>query len=294
MITLHKSKYRESNELKFVSDDGLFVYQNFDLKIKEMRETSWKWIVDSSSLPEKMFQLFRRHVKNLSETKSELIFIDIGAAEGAFSCSVIEYFKNFNITLFEPDYPRLCVCIENLKTYLNKHEIDESDVDIDIYEHIVSDGEKETELLRHYTCLKQGGHAGSSRLFKADREDRLATDLEFEATKLDNFIDSYNKVDIIKIDVEGAEIKVLKGANKFIDKFKPIIYLEIHGDEENGSITLEQVKEVFDEYDTDYRFKFIEAHHHHRLAYTTVEVGIQKKIKVPFLDYYLLSPIREK
>tara|TARA_A100001388_G_C28751868_1_gene492640 strand:+ start:507 stop:1346 length:840 start_codon:yes stop_codon:yes gene_type:complete len=33
---------------------------------------------------------------------------------------------------------------------------------------------------------------------------------------------------IIKIDVEGAEINVLKGSRKIIEKYKPLIYLSIH------------------------------------------------------------------
>ena len=36
------------------------------------------------------------------------------------------------------------------------------------------------------------------------------------------------KPDIIKIDVEGAEINVLLGAKKSIKKFKPVIYLSVH------------------------------------------------------------------
>ena len=33
---------------------------------------------------------------------------------------------------------------------------------------------------------------------------------------------------VVKIDVEGAENMVLEGGRKFIDKFKPVILVEIH------------------------------------------------------------------
>lgn len=44
---------------------------------------------------------------------------------------------------------------------------------------------------------------------------------------LDYIIDIFENVSIIKIDVEGFEYQVLKGAEKFLKKFKPIIVIEI-------------------------------------------------------------------
>lgn len=35
------------------------------------------------------------------------------------------------------------------------------------------------------------------------------------------------KLDLVKIDVEGAEVNVLKGMNNLINKFKPVIFIEI-------------------------------------------------------------------
>ena len=54
--------------------------------------------------------------------------------------------------------------------------------------------------------------------------------LKVKAIPLDKFIEKNNikKVDIIKIDVEGAEIKVLKGMMETIRKFKPKIFIEIN------------------------------------------------------------------
>ena len=44
---------------------------------------------------------------------------------------------------------------------------------------------------------------------------------------LDFIIDIFENVSVIKIDVEGFEIQVLKGAEKFLNKFKPAIAIEI-------------------------------------------------------------------
>lgn len=48
-------------------------------------------------------------------------------------------------------------------------------------------------------------------------------------TSLDSFCDKGKMLpEVIKIDVEGAEIEVLKGAKHIINKCKPIIFLSIH------------------------------------------------------------------
>lgn len=57
-----------------------------------------------------------------------------------------------------------------------------------------------------------------------------AGDLEIDVTALDTFIEEnkVNKVDIIKMDVEGAELKALKGAADTIRKFKPILAICVY------------------------------------------------------------------
>lgn len=50
-------------------------------------------------------------------------------------------------------------------------------------------------------------------------------------TKLDNCLDSTEPVSFIKIDVEGAEESVIKGANKTISRNLPLIFCEAHGNE---------------------------------------------------------------
>lgn len=46
---------------------------------------------------------------------------------------------------------------------------------------------------------------------------------------LDNFTDQnkINKIDLIKLVVEGYEMKVLKGCQRVIYKFRPILYIEL-------------------------------------------------------------------
>lgn len=265
MINLHKSIFRD-RYLELFSKDSI------EIKKEENRNASKSWINEYSSFPEKMYVVFERLLKRKSEKQDSLVFFDVGAAEGCYSCSVVKHFNSGTIVSFEPELPRLEVFIENLSAYIDRFNKREDDFNIQIYEKLVTSGDEETLSLRHFVCPKTGGGAGSSSIVKFDRPGRLYVDVEFETAKLDDFINDYEKVDIIKIDVEGAEIDVLKGAKKFFDKFKPICFLEIHGAAQNGSIKVEDAKEIVDTYNTEYEFTCIETH------------------RAPELSYYLMKP----
>jgi FkbM family methyltransferase len=60
--------------------------------------------------------------------------------------------------------------------------------------------------------------------------------IKVKAKKLDDFVKKHkiNKVDFIKIDVEGMEYEVLKGSIETIRKYKPIIYYETRLEFEMG------------------------------------------------------------
>jgi FkbM family methyltransferase len=52
---------------------------------------------------------------------------------------------------------------------------------------------------------------------------------EIELFRLDDYVRDLNleKIDVIKIDVEGSELAVLKGAIEVLKKFRPLIFLEV-------------------------------------------------------------------
>ena len=54
-------------------------------------------------------------------------------------------------------------------------------------------------------------------------------DIKLKSEKLDSF--SFERVDLLKIDVEGFEMEVLKGAENTIRQFKPRIIIETHSKE---------------------------------------------------------------
>lgn len=264
MIKLHKSKFRDSYTEKITKE-------SIELIKQEARTASKTWSPENNSFPEKMYFVFNRLLEKRSETQDEIVFFDVGAAEGCYSCGIVKNFQKGTIVSFEPELPRLEIFMQNLTNYMDRFDRKQDNFDIQIYEKLVTSGESGTMTMRHFICPNTGGGAGSSSVIKFDRPNRICVDVEYESVKLDDFVDHYERVDIIKIDVEGAEVEVLKGARQFFNKFKPIVFLEIHSSPQNGSITLEQVKEIFDTYDMQYEFVCIEIHPAPQLSYYLVK-----------------------
>jgi FkbM family methyltransferase len=70
---------------------------------------------------------------------------------------------------------------------------------------------------------------------------------------LDSLFESEQKIDYIRMDVEGFEIEIIKGMHKILDKFKPTLFIEIHLD----ILGYEKVKRFLEEikslgYDSKY------------------------------------------
>jgi len=267
MIKLHESLFRTQYY-------ELFSKESIEFKKNENRIASKAWKIQDNQFPEKMYFVFSKFLERKSRIQDEIVFFDVGAAEGCYTCSVIENFERCTIVSFEPELPRLEIFIENLSDYIDKFKREQDNIKIEIHEKLVTDATTKTLSLRHFICPNTGGGAGSSSIVKFDRPNRIAIDVEYETTKLDDFIYEHDNVDIVKIDVEGAEQAVFRGARQFFDKFKPIVFLEIHGAAQNGSVTIESIKEIVGSYDVDYEFRHIETH------------------ASPQLSYYLMKPNR--
>jgi FkbM family methyltransferase len=92
-------------------------------------------------------------------------------------------------------------------------------------------GESEGKTIIHYNP-KQSGLTSIVNEFDND-----SVSEEITITTLDKFSGNFpGRVSFLKIDTEGYEPKVLKGAKSFIEKHRPTIYIELGGDYQNSSV----------------------------------------------------------
>ena len=68
-------------------------------------------------------------------------------------------------------------------------------------------------------------NTGMDRLVAVNSEESLGKDVE--VVRLDDELASLDRIDLIKIDTEGFEFEVLKGASSILEKFKPKLFVEL-------------------------------------------------------------------
>jgi FkbM family methyltransferase len=149
--------------------------------------------------------------------KPGAVMIDIGANIGQTAMNfAIRGGNNSVVYAFEPDPVNYSKAIENLKknSFKNIH-----------YFNIGLGAENEELSLKINSPLNRGGN-------RIDRGNSTNS-VVIKIRKLDDVLEEekVKKTDLIKIDVEGFEFEVLKGARKTIMRDKPVLYVEI--DENN-------------------------------------------------------------
>ena len=132
------------------------------------------------------------------------IVLDIGANIGNHSVYLAAH--NIKVLSFEPN-PKLCKIIkENIK-------INHFENKIKLFECGISDTNHKANLSKENRT-----NYGSMSLIKNNQG-------EIECKSIDSF-NFEEKISLIKIDVEGMELSVLKGAKQTLIKNKPTLYLE--------------------------------------------------------------------
>lgn len=148
--------------------------------------------------------------------------IDVGANMGEISLRFAQQFPNARILSFEP-HP---VTFKKLKTNWNKNAFK----NITLLN--LGLGSQTGEV---YFEERSNGNLGMNRV-TADREKSAH---QIHITTLDLFFQENNLSDasIIKIDVEGYEHEVLKGARNLLNQYKPLLFIELDNDNliEQGS-----------------------------------------------------------
>ena len=165
--------------------------------------------------------------KNLNK-KNKLNIVDVGINDGLSTSFFFIFFKNSNIYAFEP-----------LKIKNNKfHKINNNK--IKLYNIGLGKKNKNTYLnipfynifgLKIYMSAYSTVSESFDKIYNINKS--LKTFIFYKKISKERKkikikkLDNYNlKVDIIKLDVEGFEDKVIEGSRKTIKKNKPLLYIE--------------------------------------------------------------------
>ena len=141
-------------------------------------------------------------------TNKNLNSLDVGAYKGVYTYFISKYSKN--VYAFEPNPKSYKI----LKKTVNKN--------VKVLPYALSDKSSSDFLKIPKGKKGYSNQGGSIRDVKLDKN---FGKLKIETKKIDDL--KLKNIGFIKIDAEGVEIKVLKGAKKLIKKYKPTLLIEI-------------------------------------------------------------------
>ena len=153
--------------------------------------------------------------------KPDTVFVDIGANHGEFTLFAAKRAREGQVYSFEPSSKVFSRLVRNIS--LNGFDSRVRAFNLGLGE---SSGVRQlytdTSKFRDNTF-----HEGLSNLYKPEGEHIVSENIR--VASLDEVYNDNNllKPSIIKIDVEGAELAVLKGSRSVITRFKPVIIMEV-------------------------------------------------------------------
>lgn len=143
----------------------------------------------------------------LSYLKEGYVMLDIGANMGVYSLvSSKKIGDKGKIIAFEPDS-------ENLKIFkksINKNRFN----NITVFPFAVSD--KNEKIFFEKNTFNSGNH-------QIRKEKSNVSQKSIDAIKLDDFLKDEKKIDIIKIDIQGAEYFAFNGMKEIVEKFPNLL-----------------------------------------------------------------------
>ena len=176
------------------------------------------------SCPELALGTYEVPIQNIftQHLKSGDVFYDIGANVGFFSIIAAKLVGDTGkVYAFEPGK-------ENAQSIRHNAQLN-SFSQIEVIEKAVSNTSGEGQLL---LAEYSGGHA----LATADAPPDLAGEVTVDLVSIDDLI-AQNKIEppnFVKVDVEGAELDVLKGMRETIKTHKPTIIYEVDDGDRTG------------------------------------------------------------
>ena len=143
-------------------------------------------------------------------------FVDVGANAGFYSLSLAILNPEVKTISIEPNAEVAAILAKNI-------EINNLDKRITIVNSAVGSNVEESRTL---FIPKITGTGGGS-LNNLHPEEGKPITKEIKVDTLDNLISNMEPMDLMKIDVEGFEFEVIKGSENLIEKWHPIIFVEL-------------------------------------------------------------------
>lgn len=218
------------NDFKYDIETNINKYEElyeklYDKKSKKCLQDiiNFRYNMDYKFLKDYSLNLGNQYFEEFIDISNCYNFVDCGAFDGQTSMNFIEKNPNYsNAYVFEPSKSSYFKCLDNLTKYKN----------INLFNCGVYN--KNTDLI--FDSQK-----GSASKIDSSGVDKI------KCVKIDDAIKQ--KVDFIKMDVEGAEYEALLGAKKIIQSYKPKLAICVYHNQEH----FWKIPELILSYKQDYK-----------------------------------------
>ncbi len=148
--------------------------------------------------------------------KNAKLVVDVGTNNGWLLMNISRIIKSNNgfVYGFEPHPDTFARCMNNI----GKSNISNCKV------FNMGCGESESEMVM---TVENESNSGRNRIDINANRSLSNKAVNIKITTLDKLLSSIGKIDLIKIDVEGFELQVLKGSDIILKQHKPVIFMEV-------------------------------------------------------------------
>jgi FkbM family methyltransferase len=143
-------------------------------------------------------------------------FVDVGAFQGTWTVQLAPYYNK--VIAFEPHPQSYQQLTENLRAF-NVTNVKAERMAV---------GKTSGKITFFYRAHADHSHVTPDRI--PGECCQVVASEEMDCTSLDDYFKGYpGKIDLIKIDTEGAEVEIVEGALNTIKVHRPSLFIEAHG-----------------------------------------------------------------
>lgn len=218
---------------------GYIDYPDFGMRmflsLKDMKGPSYHLLHRERRFMEYEEKNRSRTVEVLKSLGPNPIYFDIGSNIGLFSTMVAKQFPKSQVYAFDPD-PVCYLALSETKIFNRLENLHLMPVGL---------GERTGLLEFYFDPLNHGGHSFDETNIQSGGKPIRSSLYSFRLDELMEKVDS-PKVDLMKVDVQGFEWQVLRGAQNTILKHRPVMLVEC---EHKYAVTAgDTIKQLFSGY----------------------------------------------
>jgi FkbM family methyltransferase len=170
--------------------------------------------------------------------KPGMVLVDVGANQGEFSLFAAKRLSQGTVYAFEP----MNIFFDQLTENISLNQF----TNVKTFHCGLSDQSGEVPIYLGTTAGNE--NEGLGTIFQSQERNRFIQNIQLRTLDQIATEEKIDTIDFLKIDVEGAELMVLRGARKTLERTRPVVMIEMSDDTYRAAgYSAEDVKAFFEQ-----------------------------------------------